>query len=99
MFLICTIVDIELDRGFLRCYVAVEGEGERTSSAGTGLDKKLAYKDTSCFQTGLWADLRPSNPFEGVLVPDTPGTESEDLAELDEELDTGDWRRVREAAS
>jgi hypothetical protein len=32
-------------------------------------------------------------------VPDTPGTESDDLAELDEELDTGDGRRVREAAS
>jgi len=40
-----------------------------------------------------------SNPFEGVLVPDTPGTESDDLAELDEELDTGDGRRVRKAAS
>src|SRR5258708_22854732 len=57
------------------------------------------YKDTSCFQTGLWADLRPSNPFEGVLVPDPPGTESDDLVELDEELDTGDGRRVRNAAS
>ena len=98
MFLICTIVDIELDRGSLRCYVAVKGQRERTSSAGPGLDKETTYKDTSCFQTGLWADLRPSL-FEGVLVPDVSGTESDDLAELVEELDTGDWRRVREAVS
>ena len=94
MILICTIIDIELDRGFFRCYVAVSGGREKTSSAGPGLAKKLTYKDTSCFQTGLWGDVRPSNLTEGVLVPDAPGMESEDLAELDEELDTGDWRRV-----
>jgi hypothetical protein len=94
MILICTIVDIELDRGLFRCYVAVSGGREKTSSAGPGLAKKLTYKDTSCFQTGLWGDVRPSNLTEGVLVPDAPGMESEDLAELDEELDTGDWRRV-----
>ncbi len=92
MFLICTIVDIELDRRSFRCYVAVRGEREDTSSAGPGLSKKSTHKDTSCFQTGLWADVRPSNPFEGVLVPDALGTESDDLG--DEELDTGDWRRV-----
>jgi hypothetical protein len=34
--------------------------------------------------------MRPSSPFDGVLEPETPGMESEDLAELDEELDTGD---------
>jgi hypothetical protein len=94
MNLICTIVDIELDHGFFRCYVAVSGRRGKTSSAGPGLGKKLTYKDTSCFQTGLWADLRPSNPTEGVLVPSAPGKEREDLAELDEELDAGDWRRV-----
>jgi hypothetical protein len=97
MFLIRTIVDIELDRGFLRCYVAVKVQRENTSSVGPEVDKKSTYKDTSCFQTGLWVDIRPRNPFEGVLVP--PGTETEDLAEFDEELDTGDGRRVRKAAS
>jgi hypothetical protein len=97
MFLIRTIIDIELDRGFPRCYVAVGEQREKASSAGPGLNKKSTYKDTSCFQTGLWADIRPSSPFEGVLVP--RGAESEDLAEFDEELDTGDGRRVRKAAS
>jgi hypothetical protein len=99
MVLICTIVDIDLDRGSFRCYVAIRGIRGKTSSAGPGLGKKSTHKDTSCFQTGFRADVRPSNPFDGVLVPAAAGIEREDLAELEEELDTGDCLRVMEGVS
>jgi hypothetical protein len=39
MFLIRTIVDIELNRGFFRSHVAVEGWRVKMSSAGRGLGK------------------------------------------------------------
>ena len=48
---------------------------------------------------GLWADPHLSKPFEGVLVPDAPSTESDNLTELDNKLNTGDRWHIHKGSS